>query len=141
MRNITLISMLLTAILVIGCEKQHTKVTDMSLFYGTWTETYDEYSDILCVDGAQTYTFYEDKDKYRLECYDVFSGSTAVMYGYYKIQDNVVIMDPSIKSDSPDRMFEIISLTENEMEWQRVGTEFSIGTLISDYKHFSRSDP
>lgn len=34
----------------------------------------------------------------------------------------------------------VVKLTSKEMEWQREGTTYSVGTWGSDYRHFVKSE-
>ena len=109
---------------------------DITKLLGAWVETYDDYGYAAKEEGIPRYTFH---DNYSWEYYtsDVIWLFHSITY-QYEIEDNVITL---ISDDDPsDDRYEITRLDENEMEWQRVGTEFSTAGLSTDYKHFSRSE-
>ena len=117
-----------------GClnEKDHAEnAIAPSLIVGAWYESYDIYPD-LAWDGGATYTFNED-ESYLLEAYDVEAGHSSYTYNY-TISDGMITTTTPYGSTS----YIIVRLDKSIMEWQKVGTEFSEGTLITDYKRFKR---
>ena len=104
-----------------------------SLIVGAWYESYDIYP-YLAWDGGATYTFNED-ESYLLEAYDVEAGHSSYTYNY-TISDGVITTTTPYRSTS----YKIVRLDKYIMEWQKVGTEFSEGTLITDYKRFKRKN-
>ena len=117
-----------------GClnEKDHAEhAIDPSLIVGTWYESYEIYP-YLAWDGGATYTFNED-GSYLLEAYNVEAGHSSYTYNY-TISDGVITTTTPYRSTS----YKIVRLDKYIMEWQKVGTEFAEGTLITDYKRFKR---
>jgi hypothetical protein len=41
-------------------------------------------------------------------------------------------------SDFSNVTYKLVKLTSKEMEWQKEGTTYSVGTWGSDYRHFVR---
>ena len=103
------------------------------LIVGSWYESYAIYPDLEC-DGGATYTFNED-ESYLLEVYDVEAGHSSYTYNY-TISDGVITTTTPYGSTS----YKIVRLDKSIMEWQKVGTEFSEGTLITDYRRFKRKN-
>ena len=117
-----------------GClnEKDYAEnAIDQSLIIGSWSESYEIYP-YLAWDGGATYTFNED-ESYLLEAYDVEAGHSSYIFNY-TISDGVITTTTPYGSTS----YKIVRLDRYMMEWQKVGTEFSEGTLITDYKRFKR---
>ena len=104
-----------------------------SLIVGTWYESYDIYPDFE-TDSGSTYTFNED-GTCLIEVYDVEAGHSSYTYNY-TISDGVITTTTPYGSTS----YKIVRLDKSIMEWQKVGTEFSEGTLITDYKRFKRNN-
>lgn len=52
-------------------------------------------------------------------------------------EKDVMTFNPQM-SDYSGESFNIVKLTKNEMEWQRLGTTFQKGTVGSDFKHLIR---
>ena len=120
-----------------GClnEKDYAeKAIDPSLIIGSWSESYEIYP-YFAWDGGATYTFNED-GSYLLEAYDVEAGHSSYTYNY-TISDGVITL-PTTPYGSTS--YKIVRLDRYIMEWQKVGTEFSEGTLITDYKRFKRKN-
>ncbi len=47
--------------------------------------------------------------------------------------------DPTVSmSDFSNVTYKLVKLTSKEMEWQKEGTTYSVGTWGSDYRHFVR---
>ena len=117
-----------------GClnEKDYAEnAIDPSLIIGSWSESYEIYP-YLAWDGGAAYTFNED-GSYLLEAYNVEAGLSSYTYNY-TISDGVITTITPYGSTS----YKIVRLDRYMMEWQKVGTEFSEGTLITDYKRFKR---
>ena len=104
-----------------------------SLIVGSWSESYEIYPDFAW-DGGAAYTFNED-GSYLLEAYNVEAGHSSYTYNY-TISDGVITTSTPYGSTS----YKIVRLDKSIMEWQKVGTEFSEGTLITDYKRFKRKN-
>ena len=104
-----------------------------SLIVGTWYESYDIYPDFE-TDSGSTYTFNEDGTCF-IEVYHADADGASYTYNY-TITDGVITVIGSDGSTS----YKIVRLDKSIMEWQKVGTEFSEGTLHSDYKRFKRKD-
>lgn len=101
---------------------------------GTWADEYSDYP-YFATEGGVTYTFKAD-GTVDIHYYDVFAGShdeTKI----YLIENDELWLNPNMSDLSGDA-FKIIKLTKTEMEWQRVGTTFSKGTVGSDFQHFVR---
>ena len=127
---------LATIVSLCGClnEKEHAEhAIDPSLIVGSWSESYEIYPDFAW-DGGAAYTFNED-GSYLLEAYNVEGGHSSYTYNY-TISDGVITTTTPYGSTS----YKIVRLDKYIMEWQKVGTEFSEGTLITDYKRFKRKN-
>ena len=127
-------AILIAMVSLCGClnEKDYAEnAIDPSLIVGTWCESYEIYP-YLAWDGGATYTFNED-ESYLLEAYDVEAGHSSYTYNY-TISDGVITTTTPYGSTS----YKIVRLDKSIMEWQKVGTEFSEGTLFTDYKRFKR---
>ena len=127
---------LATIVSLCGClnEKDYAEhAIDPSLIVGTWYESYEIYP-YLAWDGGATYTFNED-GSYLLEAYNVEAGHSSYTYNY-TISDGVITTTTPYRSTS----YKIVRLDKYIMEWQKVGTEFAEGTLITDYKRFKRKN-
>ena len=107
---------------------------DMAQLNGTWNECYDDPN--LCMDGIVTYTFKSD-NSYEVYSYGALSHGKKTFNGVYMLEGDTIILNPMM-SDSSNRSYRIIKLNSKEMEWQRVGTKYTLGTMGSDYKHFRR---
>ena len=128
------------AMLVAGlssCEKlnQERKI-DYNKLEGTWTEQYDP--TVFAMDGSVTYTFdgngnYQ-KHVYVLGCESQHYTGT---YAIDLINKGTITINP-VMSDNSNVTYKLVKLTSSEMEWQKEGTTYSIGTWGSDYRHFVR---
>ena len=130
LRNVLCAALLVAGLC--GCEK-----IDLNRLEGTWTEQYDPF--VFAMDGSVTYTF-DGNGTYRLEVYDVFSNESHDRDGYYILDpanNNTIVLDPHL-SDFSGVTYRIVKLTSTEMEWQKEGTTYSVGTWGSDYRHFVR---
>ena len=101
------------------------------MIVGTWYESYDIYPDFE-TDSGSTYTFNEDGTCF-IEVYHADADGDSYTCNY-TITDGVITAIGSEGSTS----YKIVRLDKSIMEWQRVGTEFSEGTLHTDYKRFKR---
>ena len=99
-----------------GCE-----MIDVNKLEGTWTEQYDP--TVFAMDGSVTFTF-DGNNGYQLHVYDALSGGT-------------ITINPAM-SDFSNVTYKLVKLTSKEMEWQKEGTTYSVGTWGSDYRHFVR---
>ena len=112
-----------------GCEK-----IDVNKLEGTWSEQYDPFA----MDASVTYTFdgngnYQ-KHVYVLGCESQHYTGT---YAIYLIDKGTITINPEM-SDFSNVTYKLVKLTSNEMEWQKEGTTYSVGTWGSDYRHFVR---
>ena len=53
------------------------------------------------------------------------------------INKGTITINPSM-SDFSNVTYKLVKLTSKEMEWQKEGTTYSVGTWGSDYRHFVR---
>ena len=121
-----------------GCEK-----IDMNKLEGTWSEQYDP--TVFAMDGSVEYTF-DGKGHYQMHVYDALSGESHDYNGSYAIDlinkgtitINPQMSDFSKMSDFSNVTYKLVKLTSKEMEWQKEGTTYSVGTWGSDYRHFVR---
>lgn len=121
---ITLLIPLLT-----GCSKLEINQDNI---IGTWSDEYSDYP-YYAPEGGVTYTFKAD-GTVDIHFYDVFAGEKDVQKTYM-IENGELYLNP-IMSDLSGDTFKIVKLTKDEMEWQRIGTSFSKGTVGSDFQHF-----
>ena len=115
-----------------GCEK-----IDVNKLEGTWSEQYDP--TVFAMDGAVTFTF-DGNNGYQLHVYDALSGESHDYRGHYAIDlidKGTITINPSM-SDFSNVTYKLVKLTSKEMEWQKEGTTYSVGTWGSDYRHFVR---
>ena len=108
-----------------------------NLISGYWVEDYSKFGYSAKWEGIPQYTFRENGS---WECY---SYDEIWMYHtntYKYILDGNVITLIYDESESGSQSFEIVTINDKEMEWQRVGTEFSVDGLASDYRYFYRTD-
>ena len=131
---------MLAALLVAGlssCEKLNQERTiDYSKLDGAWTEQYDP--TVFAMDGSVTYTFdgngnYQ-KHVYVLGCESQHYTGT---YAIDLIDKGTITINPEM-SDYSNVTYKLVKLTSKEMEWQKEGTTYSVGTWGSDYRHFVR---
>ena len=131
---------MLAALLVAGlssCEKLNQERTiDYSKLDGAWTEQYDP--TVFAMDGSVTYTFdgngnYQ-KHVYVLGCESQHYTGT---YAIDLINKGTITINPEM-SDYSNVTYKLVKLTSKEMEWQKEGTTYSVGTWGSDYRHFVR---
>ena len=115
-----------------GCEK-----LDMSKLEGTWSEQYDP--TVFAMDGSVEYTF-DGNNHYLLHTYDALGGESYDYSGSYAvdlINKGTITINPAMSDDS-NVTYKLVKLTSKEMEWQKEGTTYSVGTWGSDYRHFVR---
>ena len=126
---------IIAALLVVGlcgCEK-----IDMNRLEGTWSEQYDPM--VFAMDGSVEYTF-DGNNHYQLHVYDALSGESHDYSGIYAIDmfgKGTITLNPQM-SDFSGATYKVVKLTSKEMEWQKKGTTYSIGTWGVDYRHFIR---
>lgn len=104
---------------------------------GEWADNYAAYPD-FAQEGGVSYTFKAD-GVVDIHHYDVFAGSRDIttVYSVGRTGKNIIFIEyPDV--DDEYKSYKIVKLTNDEMEWQRVGTTFSLGTVGSDFKHFVR---
>ena len=110
---------------------------DVNKLEGTWTEQYDP--TVFAMDGSVTFTF-DGNNGYQLHVYDALSGESHDYSGHYAIDlinKGTITINPSM-SDFSNVTYKLVKLTSKEMEWQKEGTTYSVGTWGSDYRHFVR---
>ena len=115
-----------------GCNK-----IDVNKLEGTWTEQYDP--TVFAMDGSVTFTF-DGNNGYQLHVYDALSGESHDYSGHYAIDlidKGTITINPAM-SDYSNVTYKLVKLTSKEMEWQKEGTDYSVGTWGSDYRHFVR---
>ncbi|MBQ6073217.1 MAG: hypothetical protein IJK90_04815 [Bacteroidales bacterium] len=128
-------TMICTAMLVAGlcgCEK-----IDVDKLEGTWIEQYDPA--VFAMDGSVEYTF-DGNGHYYLHVYDALSDESHDYGGTYAIDlidKGTVTINPQM-SDYSNVTYKLVKLTSREMEWQKEGTTYSVGTWGGDYRHFVR---
>ena len=119
---------LCAALLVAGlcaCEK-----IDVNKLEGTWT--------VFAMDGSVTYTF-DGNGHYQLQVYALGCESQHYTgtYAIDLINKGTITINP-IMSDFSNVTYKLVKLTSKEMEWQKEGTDYSVGTWGTDYRHFVR---
>ncbi len=130
-------TMICAALLVAGlsgCEK-----FDVNNLEGTWYEQYDP--TVCVIEGSVTYSF-DRNNHYRLHVYDALSADSRDYSGTYAIDlinKGTITLNPQM-SDYSNVTYKLVKLTSKEMEWQREGTTYSVGTWGSDYRHFVKSE-
>ena len=115
-----------------GCNK-----VDVNKLEGTWSEQYDPA--IFAMDGSVEYTF-DGSNHYQKHVYDALSGKSHDYSGTYAIDlinKGTITINPQM-SDYSNVTYKLVKLTSKEMEWQKEGTTYSVGTWGSDYRHFVR---
>ena len=115
-----------------GCEK-----IDVNKLEGTWSEQYDP--NVFAMDGSVEYTF-DGNGHYQMHVYDALSGESHDYNGSYAIDlinKGTITINPQM-SDFSNVTYKLVKLTSKEMEWQKEGTTYSVGTWGSDYRHFVR---
>ena len=108
-----------------GCEK-----IDVNKLEGT---------SVFAMDGSVEYTF-DGNGHYQLNVYDALSGESHDISGTYAIDlinKGTITINPAM-SDFSNVTYKLVKLTSKEMEWQKEGTTYSVGTWGSDYRHFVR---
>ena len=136
-RIITAIVLVLSCAMFSSCDKEELNVNGSDIL-GTWAEEYSSYT-YFTSEGGAYYTFKAD-GSVDIHYYDVFAGDHDVTttYSVGESDKNVIFVNFSDAEDS-FKSYRIVKLSKTEMEWQRVGTTFSKGTLSSDFKHFVRT--
>ena len=128
-------SLFCAALLLAGlcaCEK-----VNVNKLKGTWSERYDP--SVFAMDGSVMYTF-DGNNGYQLYAYDILSNEPREYSGHYAIDlfnKGTITINPEM-SDYSNVTYKIVKLTSTEMEWQKEGTTYSVGTWGSDYRHFVR---
>ena len=115
-----------------GCEK-----IDVNKLEGTWSEQYDP--NVFAMDDSVEYTF-DGNGHYQMHVYDALSGESHDYNGSYAIDlinKGTITINPQM-SDFSIVTYKLVKLTSKEMEWQKEGTTYSVGTWGSDYRHFVR---
>jgi len=128
-------SLFCAALLVAGlcaCEK-----VNVNKLKGTWSERYDP--EVFAMDGSVMYTF-DGNNGYQVYVHDLLSNEPREYSGHYAIDlinKGTITINPEM-SDYSNVTYKIVKLTSTEMEWQKEGTTYSVGTWGSDYRHFVR---
>jgi len=127
-------TMICAALLVAGlcaCEK-----IDVNKLEGTWSEQYDP--TVFAMDGSVEYTF-DGNGHYQRHVYVLGAGSYdySGTYAIDLINKGTITINPAM-SDFSNVTYKLVKLTSKEMEWQKEGTTYSVGTWGSDYRHFVR---
>lgn len=127
------------ALCILSCDKEPQKA-DGDLGYipeliGYWVEDYAQYGYSAKWEGVPQYTFHED-GTWEYYNYDEIWMFHADKYRY-ELEGNVITL---IYDESESYSYKIVTINDTEMEWQRVGTEFSIDGLAIDYKYFYKTD-
>ena len=125
------------ALCIFSCGKEPQIPEEMQTLTGYWVEDYAKYGYSAKWEGVPQYSFYDDGtwDYYNHDEIWAFHTDTYK----YTLEGNIITLiydDPELESYS----YEIITLNDKEMEWQRVGTVFSIDELANDYKYFYRTE-
>ena len=107
---------------------------DPAEMIGKWAETYENYPDFNM--DSSVYHSFQENGAYNIDVYDS-EGGVLKNEQQYTYSEGVI----TVKSYSGDAKYTIVKLLDNEMEWQKIGTDFSEGTIGTDYKHFVRTDP
>ena len=110
------------------------KYYDPAKIIGKWAETYDNHPNFQM--DATVYHSFRDNGSYGNEVYDSEGGLLKNEY-QYTYSAGII----TVHSFSGDDKYAIVKLSENEMEWQKIGTTFSDATIGSDFKRFKRADP
>lgn len=105
---------------------------------GHWVESYKDYPNFM-QDGSIEYTFDTNRNV-SIFVYDALSGKDTTIIKSYDIGEmgpNVLTFN-IVMSDFSGENWTIIKLTKNEMDWQRMGTTFSPGSVGGDFRHLVR---
>ena len=127
------LTILSVAFCVLSCDKEPQIAGDIpgyihKLVSGYWVEDYSQFGYSANWEGIPQYTFREDGS------WEYYSYDEIWMYHtdtYKYILDGNVITLIYDESESGRQSFEIVTINDKEMEWQRVGTEFSVDGLAS----------
>ena len=127
----TLICTALLGAVLGSCEK-----IDVNKLEGTWSEQYDP--TVFAMDGSVTYTFDGNGHYQRhVKVLGVGSNDYSGTYAIDLIDKGTITINPAM-SDFSNVTYKLVKLTSKEMEWQKEGTTYSVGTWDSDYRHFVR---
>ena len=139
---------LITAILLSACSKANiADVVDMDLLtHGGWYEDYEGYQ--LQEDGRTSYYF-----DCSSETFPLINAPGILMIGTYNMLTQEATRNDykySVQRGTPNTItvfytsvgttYDVIKLDKYEMSWQKIGTEFSPGTVGSNFLHFLRVD-
>lgn len=105
---------------------------------GHWVESYKDYPNFM-QDGSIEYTFDTNRNV-SIFVYDALSGKDTTIIKSYDIGEmgpNILTFNMEM-SDFSGENWTIIKLTKNEMDWQRMGSTFSPGTVGGDFRHLVR---
>lgn len=109
-----------------------------NLTVGKWSESYDDPN--FSMDGSLIYEFKgtETTGEFTLTVYNVGDTSGDLVYtGMYVIDNGYITLTRSLPEYSNYyEKYKIVKLNDKEMAWQLDGTEYSRGTIGSDYRHF-----
>ena len=120
-----------------GGSIMRTTIGSLSRGFSTWSEQYDP--TVFAMDGSVTFTF-DGNNGYQLHVYDALSGESHDYSGHYAIDlinKGTITINPAMSGFS-NVTYKLVKLTSKEMEWQKEGTTYSVGTWGADYRHFVR---
>ena len=106
---------------------------DVTEIYGEWVESYEDFPDFQ-TDATEYHTF-QDNGIISNEQYNN-DGRLHRSRDKYTYSEGIISVNPG----SEEEKYTITKLTDDEMEWQRVGTIYSEGSVGTDFKHFKRPD-
>lgn len=122
----------------VSCGNDELEITEDNII-GEWVEDYSDYP-YFATEGGMTWTFRSDH-RVDIHVYDVFAGDTIFSKSYFVGSidgiDNVIMLN-SHMSDFSGEDYEITKLTKTKMEWQKIGTKFTPGTVGSDFRSFTK---
>ena len=84
---------------------------------------------VCVIEGSVTYSF-DRNNHYKLHVYDALSADSRAYSGTYAIDllnKGTITLNPQM-SDYSNVTYKLVKLTSKEMEWQREGTTYSVGT-------------
>ena len=137
-RTLSLLFLAGVCLLAVSCSKMVTKGN----IIGTWAESYEGYP-YYAPDGFPDWTF-NTNNTADIHVYNLLLAGTNDYSRSFSVENGKIILGPyeSVEGkgiNNPEEQYYITKLTETEMEWQRVGTSFTKGTVGSDFKHFTRT--
>lgn len=139
MKKFFLFTIVLFSVMCAASCRSEEVTLDEQYLIGTWTETYEDYPNYMS-EGSIEYTF-TPAHIVQIHVYDVFAGDTTYTkhYDLGLFGDNSLCFN-AVMSDYSGEGYIITKHTKNEMEWQRMGTEFMPGTVGGDFRHLRRKN-